>query len=264
MHYADKGTKKRGAGRWRYLVSDYRRLHPDAPPCFWIYPDFEELALRFVRELDWSRILNDGRLAEDHALEREVDSLKGQVGDLAQKIQRIVEAIQSTTKPPAALVTQLQILETDHSTLEEELKRKSAEVEAHRKAIADFSGETEKIKTLALKPNDIETRLRLREELRRKIKRIDLFPKGLTREWQNSEYRVRINSGHKVFSMTFRNGITRWVVCIGTKAEALTLLQVGEGEAMRWMIPPLQDGTNTWTNDGPLPPDVLSWARSPV
>ena len=263
MRFVNKGTKKRGNDRWKYLTSDHRRTHPDSPRLSWSYTHFEEHVLQFLQELDWASIAQGNGAAQNNAAEDELSALSEQIRTLTSSIDRVIKAIESTSQAPNALVTRLQSLEDERRNAEAKLNEKRDAFEKRRQTAIEISREAGLLKGLASNPKDLATRLRLRDEIRRKVARIDLFPKGLQRQWRNSEYHVRINSADRTFAITFKNGITRWVLCIGDRPESLTLQQLGEGEKMVWMIGPIRDGVVNWASGGPPPPNVLAAFGSP-
>jgi DNA invertase Pin-like site-specific DNA recombinase len=264
MRFVDKGTASRGNGRWKYLKSDYQRLHPDARSCYWRYDKFEQLFLRFIRELNWQSILDEGKNTEAHTEEDEVGALEDRDRVLQRAAARILDAIETSPEAPAVLVERLHSLETEKEVVKSELTQKRGALERRRRAESEISREENDFKALVVNASDFETRFRLREEIRRKIARIEMFPHGLQREWRNAEYHVSIDSAEPVFSIQFHNGVRRWVVTLGDRPEALTIQQVGEGEEMSWHLNPSPDGTRTWTDGQPVPAEVLNAFSLPL
>lgn len=262
MRFVDKGTRKRGEGKWKYLVSDRRRTHPSAPPCTWKYPHFENLFLRFVHELDWKRVLSEGEESGATGDDEELASIVSEVQSLRDGVEKVLAAIQTTSDPPAALVKRLGQLETDLSEAEGRLALKEEDFKIRRQAIEEFENNATRLKQLALKATDREGRIRLRDEIHRKIARIDLYPRGLRREWQGPDYRVRINSAEPLLAVTFSNAVTRWVITIGNRPEALAFQEVGTGASRTLVIAPTPDGTRKWSGRDPLPPELEAWTES--
>jgi len=163
MHYSSKGS-----GALLRLVS--YAAPGQQRSCY--YEDFEAALLTFFDSLDWRSVLG---VAESEGLrraEQEVSACKANIVELEQRIERITDLLIDT--PSSALKTKLidaeSKLESERATLVvaeralEETSRKNADMLSAPPAF------------LALyRTEDIQTRAKLRDEIRKKVQRIDML-----------------------------------------------------------------------------------------
>lgn len=177
MRFVDKGP--RGKGKWKYLVSDHARVAPGSAKSTWNYLDFESLFLRFVREIDWSVISDFSERGEIEELEIQSGSLFHEETKAKEALNNVVEAIeaghgiQALVIRASELESKLQILTEQGLLVQKRLGLLRAE-----RSLA----EREKLNVYQLiqRLRDPTSRLRLREEIRSKVEKVDLFPRGLT------------------------------------------------------------------------------------
>ena len=77
-----------------------------------------------------------------------------------------------------------------------------------------LSDSVENLKSWADRAEDVDVRRRLRDEIRRRVRRIDLFPNGFKKLWilPRPGFDLRFSTAKlSVFRVTFVNGVARWV-----------------------------------------------------
>jgi hypothetical protein len=123
------------------------------------------------------------------------------------------------------VIDRIQELEDKLSHSKSELTEAKRQVSQAEEAGRMESSEIYAIQALARDPENLEVRYRLREELRRKIRRIDLFPNGFWNEGRpglGSEIRIKLGRGaeweslevpaaKRAIKVCFSNGAFRWI-----------------------------------------------------
>jgi DNA invertase Pin-like site-specific DNA recombinase len=204
----DKDGKREG--RWRYLVSDFGRMQKKVTAVSWRYEWFEAWFLDYVCRLDWQVISAEKASAADLEQKTLLAQKRAELENIEQSLNRLVKLAASTDKVPTTLLSEMTNLEVRKHIAEKDLlksEREDQATEARRNGLND-SGD--KIKKLISSGNP-EARLRLREEIRRKIHRIDVYPRGASDALLASEH--YISPGSPCFNLTFTNGSTRFVLC---------------------------------------------------
>jgi hypothetical protein len=143
--------------------------------------DFESLFLRFVREIDWSVISSVSKSGEIEEIEKQLGLICHEETKAKEALTNVVKAIEAG-HGIQALVIRARELEANVEILSEKrvLIQKSLESLQAERALA----EREKLNVYQLieRLRDPASRLKLREEIRSKVRRIDLFPRGLTQD----------------------------------------------------------------------------------
>ncbi len=216
MRFVDKGTAKRGRGKWKYLVSDARRLNASAKRVSWNYADFERLFLRYA-ELDWN---NAVRGNDDDAV---LNQLADKIEDLTTQIDELKEAEENLADACER--------SKQNEVLVRRLNKKTGEREGKESERALIIAESERcvarkhehidINKLIQNNNSEETRLALRSEIQKEVERVLLFPDGFRRV-RGTDPDVNmdiVESPDRAFEIHFRNGKNR--VVLADEDEAL-------------------------------------------
>jgi hypothetical protein len=136
-------------------------------------------------------------------------------------LARFVKLVATTDQPPESIVSEMAKLEAEkvaEKVAELELARELDALTSRRASLTEASTE---FKFLIAK-GDMPSRLRLREELRRRIDRIDIFPNGADKAKHFPDEPVRDAPGMPAFKTTFSNGATRWMFCSSRNPEGAT------------------------------------------
>jgi len=212
--------------RFYYLVSDYQRLNPDAKAVSWRYDWFEKWFLDYISGLDWQAITREEVPIEQTGIEKKLAKIQAKLDDLNIKLARLSKLAKSTDEPPATIIVEMTALEAEKTTeqkAELELAKELDALTARRAALMEASTEFKKL----IVKGDETARARLREEIRRRISRIDVFPKGASAEHLKDEPVKALDM--PCFKITFSNGAIRWVFCHSRKpdGDAAAILDSG-------------------------------------
>jgi hypothetical protein len=183
MIFCDKGVDKRrknAHGNSKYLRSSRVQAEPDSLPSTWNYCEFEHIFLRVIGEIDWLRLQQQRHPAELVQLEHELTTLDAEISKISTQIERILLAIaEEAGHAPLAPMAAIRQLECQKAVKQAFASTKQKELRTLQEGNANFAANLDSFKQLAATatdPRNIELRLRLREEIRRKVRRIDLYP----------------------------------------------------------------------------------------
>lgn len=200
-------------GRWHYLSSDFARLSEGAKARSWRYEWFESWFLNFVCELDWGTVVRQQVPQAELEMASRIATLTNRRDELSQSLERLITLAATTSNPPKRLLEEMVTIEGQKLDVESKLKAVQSEADETAARRNSMNDSVEQIKQLAAK-GDPTSRLRLREELRRKINRITVYcdgvPKALTEGMLDAP-------GWVGFQVTFVNGVERLVLCPGKK-----------------------------------------------
>lgn len=183
---------------WQYITPPFKAKNQRG----WNYTDFERVFLLHCRLLDWSEVFGDSVKAEVAKAYREVELAKAEITSIDTLIARYTEVVANApdVKP---LVDKLRSLAAARVTAQKSL---GLLFDAHQTAIhreEALDSDTARIQTLATSKLDTpDTRLRLREEIRRAVHRIDV----------NFTKRV----AGRLMMVSYTNGATRIIRPNGT------------------------------------------------
>jgi DNA invertase Pin-like site-specific DNA recombinase len=227
-----KGKDAQDYKRYYYLVSDYQRLHPDAKAISWRYEWFEKWFLDYVTGLDWRSITQEKSPIAELGLEKKLAAAQKILDDLGLKLGRLAKLAQSTDHPPASILDDMNKLECAmiaEKNKELELAKELEVLVLRRVALTEAATEFKDL----IAAGDSPARMRLREEIRRRISRIDVYPNGAEPEHLKGEP-VTQAPGMPAFKISFTNGATRWVFCDSKRP-------VADGAAVLTGPPPATD-----------------------
>jgi DNA invertase Pin-like site-specific DNA recombinase len=226
------GSKKyESSKRLYYLVSDYARLGlaNKQTATSWRYDWFEALFLDFIVRLDWSAIAQEATPVEEARTRTELAAQQAKIEDYQRQIKRLGDVLATTDQAaPQSILARISKLEKAMSEASDELvtiAKQAAIFEAQRMVMRE-SGD--KIKAF-VKAGDHESRLRLREEIRRKIVRIDVFANGVPEKLMADLPFTA--PGRPTFKITFANQAFQWVFNDSKKPTANPiLLEIGDDQ----------------------------------
>jgi len=210
-------SRRSGRGAYRsgerlyYLISDFGRVAKEdkAKASSWRYDWFQAIFLEYIVGLNWAEVAQEAAPAEEAKTRTRLAAQKGKLDDTERQLKRLADLLATTDQTaPQTLLNRMAALEKEAATGRETLitiAKEAATYEAKRAVILE-SGE--KIRAL-VKNGDYDSRLRLREEIRRKIDRIDVYATGVP-EAIMSEQPLSA-PGWPAFRITFANGTERWV-----------------------------------------------------
>jgi hypothetical protein len=164
MHYANKGKKDRP----RLITdTDKSELRHSVG-----YEEFEITFLHFLDQLDWTSILDVAESADLQFTEKEIVEFAETIANLERQIEKLTDLLIDT--PSTSLKQRL--LDAEKRLQDEQAARSAAESKLAdlRKRHSDLLDSWVVFSKLGL-ATDIETRAKLREEIRRKVRRIEMW-----------------------------------------------------------------------------------------
>lgn len=209
-----KATPDKPAQRWYYLVSDYGRLKKGQQSSSWRYDWFEKWFLDYLIRIDWSVIAAEEKSAADLELETQLAARREALSGIQGKLKRLAEFISSSDRTPKTILSEITTLEDEEGRTRSALitlEKRAKNASLRRAAMTESAN---KIRRL-VDDGDGDSRLRLREEIRRRIQRVDVFPDGARKQDLQGEPVQAPDS--PAFKVTFTNGAYRWVFCTGRK-----------------------------------------------
>lgn len=195
MVFVDKGKSPKGG---QYLVCDNARRKRGCEYHSIRYDEVERVLLDYCRGLNVQDVLpDDGERNSRLAGLRDVlTGIEGKLSEVRQKVENLTDQIAVTNNPKARALYEAKLnahLETE-TTLEQDRRRAEQELAEATRATDDAD---ERIKSLAelherlRRDGDgsVDLRLRLRAELKRLIKVVNIFPvavpeKGSLERWE--------------------------------------------------------------------------------
>jgi len=196
--------------RYYYLVSDYKRMNPDAKAVSWRYDWFETWFLNFITGLDWNSIVSTELPIKETEADKALAAVQVRLAGINLELARLVKFVAATDKPPATILTAMEKLEAEKAAQknrEIELAKELESMVIRRNALTEAATEFKNLIT----NGDGPSRLRLREEIRRRISRIDIFPNGADKSHLKGE--PVSAPGWPAFKISFINGAVRWQFC---------------------------------------------------
>jgi hypothetical protein len=183
--------------RGKELVTDSYRVgkRPHRIP----YPRFEKAFLRFLDELDVHSILGTSDSDDLRTAEKDVADTEAAIALSQERIDKMVNLLLDTPSDAlkAKLIAEEQALKKARADLSA-AQEKANNVRATHRDLLDKSVVYSKL----AKATDVVTRARLREEIRRKVQRVDIHFKG----YGERGFRADI---------TFVNGAVKKIVAVG-------------------------------------------------
>ncbi|MDT4967417.1 MAG: hypothetical protein QOJ64_2154 [Acidobacteriota bacterium] len=197
IKYTDKGNKSQD-GKYRYLYSDEPSPKQQRRSKGWDYTEFERLFLKHIREINWNKVAGKEDVATVQRLKITIADAKEAIKRSDAKIENLLAAIE-TGENVALLNPRLSAAQKEKSEKLNLLERSEEALQAQDRKRKDIKGN--RLAVLAQK-GDYATRLRLRAELKKVIKRIELFRQGMAgvRGYYTHEPACRIiyQNGHEM------------------------------------------------------------------
>lgn len=156
------------------------------------------------------------------------------------ELGRLIKLAKSSDGTPTTLLQEMHRLETELAAPQSAAIQ--TELEIVTIAVKDASARTtgDLIRTLAAARDD-RSLLRVRREIRDKVERIDVFPRGTTPDATSGSGG---SSGQPCFRVRFVNGVERWVICSHRKPCSRWLSEVrdaaGTDRSRQSRLVPLQ------------------------
>ena len=205
MHYDDKG--KRDRPRLRTNSKDVNASTPNSVT----YANFEKAFLSWLDALDWSTVIDVADTESIRKSEEKIAELRLSIGRSEAQIQILVDALVNLSSPALALNERLLKLESQIETDKAQLEDSQAQLLEAKYKNRDLTDQAILFTALSA-TKDLATRARLRQEIRRKVARIDFW----FRRDRKTPHLVP-DSKNDLFPfarVTFTNGQERYIVLV--------------------------------------------------
>jgi hypothetical protein len=193
-----------------YLVSDYARLGTRNKSVSWRYSWLEGWVLDYLTHLDWSAVSQEKVRTDQATLEAQRTGLREKSAQTQAELIRLLNLAKSSDLPPETLLQEMQRLDKEQKLRFSAVAELEARIEAITAKQALVSAERRQIEELA-QAGDVRSRLRLREAIRKQVRRIEVFPQGV--EQRQLGHDSGTHSDLPCFRMIFFNAVVRWVNC---------------------------------------------------
>ncbi|HYG33744.1 MAG TPA: recombinase family protein, partial [Clostridia bacterium] len=200
-------------GEWAYVVSDHRRVHPEAAIFTWRYVHLEKLVLNYLADLDWSS-LTSSRDNELRKLRVDLEAKDAQAADLGRQLKRLVE-LAKAAGDVQELAREITELTARREAVQDEAKIIRQQILAKK----DFNTEdvATLIRSLAADRKNTDNRKKLRETIRNQVSRIELFRKLPERcckalEGKKPNPKLANLKAARCVRLVFRNDAERWII----------------------------------------------------
>jgi DNA invertase Pin-like site-specific DNA recombinase len=206
MHYGDKGKRDRPR-----LTTNSKEINGSTPNSV-VYVDFEEPFLHWLGAVDWSTVVDAADTEGIRKIEEEIASLNLSITRTREKSQRLTDYLLTLANPAATINERLLKLQDEEAGFKKELENAEARLAEAESKYRDFTDETLDIEALS-QTKDVATRARIRQEIRRKVARIDFwfYPDKHTPALVHEEEdlfpfaRVRFTNGEERFIVLLSN-----------------------------------------------------------
>ena len=237
MQYKNKGSRKTDPDKWRYLVSDAKRF--GKPGSTIRYATFETAFLRYVRHLDWQEVFHEGKPDEKlKELDNQRVVCEGNLGALNTRLKKLLRAIEDEDSPPKIILARIQELESEREALTVTLREMTSRQHMEQMQMRHARADGKALAVLIENAGDYDTRLRLREEIKRKVKRIRVFGKFKAASIPDRGMRPNPNPS---FEIEFVNGVTRHVNLEDFQSTDVRYALETHGEQIPWCNEPAEE-----------------------
>jgi len=184
MAYLDKGPGPKGG---KYLVCDRaRRRAKDCCKASVRYPEFENLVLTYCKGLRPQDILNDNNDTERILLQNEFEGKTGELNSIRKEIENIADTIARTSDQRVRDIFEKRMSEKldERDKLTQILSHLKQQIDTLSRSFEetqltlDSLNELFRVFTKAKDQKLIDTRLKVKSELRKLIRKIDIYPEG--------------------------------------------------------------------------------------
>ena len=189
--------------KWTYMVSDRSRTHPDEVRTHLHYGRFEKVFLGFVTELDWATMATKAAPSQVAAA---VQSKSAELKEIEKRLHRLVKLAEDSDNPPPDILERIAARRIEAQSTQSELARLEDRLGNESLASDEVYAAAEELRAMAGK-GDFESRIRLKEQIRRLVEKIDVFPWGVS-----GLEGLTQTEGYPTFRIKFRAGLTKWIL----------------------------------------------------
>jgi DNA invertase Pin-like site-specific DNA recombinase len=168
MHYSDGGKRDRPR-----LITNSKDIIGATPNSI-IYADFEEPFLYWLVAVDWNTIIDPVDTEGLKVIEEEIASLNLSIDRTRAKSERLTDYLLTLPNPAATLNDRLLKLQDEEAAFQTELKSTEARLDEATSKHKDLTDEFVDFEAIS-QTRDFATRSRIRQDIRRKVARIDFW-----------------------------------------------------------------------------------------
>jgi DNA invertase Pin-like site-specific DNA recombinase len=210
-------------GEWAYVVSDHRRVFPEAPIFSWPYLDLERLVLNYLADMDWSSLTTE-QTNEVRQMKKDLEVKEARAAECGRQLKRLVEAVKNAGTNIPEFNTEIREI----TLRREQLQAEANMIQQQILAKGDFNGERAAalVKKLAADRADVPNRQKLRQAIRDQIKRVELFrqlpdqlAQGLNLRANKSGQKFQKLAQARCVRIAFRNEAERWILDSGDETK---------------------------------------------
>lgn len=225
MVYSNKDSKK---GKWRYLVSDHAKRKLGSKSFSWPYEKFETEILINLTNLDLGNVL---KLDADKCrkIAQDLDARRGEMESVQGRINELSLELQESSQSVKTLIAVVKTMELKYDRLEKEVRELEDE-QMRLKAGNNYQNYLELLGQFAARNTDPDIRVRLKTEIRSKVKQIRVFGHGPPAG--EDVYRFE---NWRYFEMDLHNGLR---VASQREKEFLDIGNLSEAIARQLQSPP--------------------------
>jgi len=192
--------------RWEYLTSSDRSKFKQRTLK---YAPFKEAILSLLNDIDWQSLID----VSNPELQKELAEVEALIGKNEARLSRYNRMLDLDDEPPELLLNKIKIAEQEAKDLDLQRERLLSRTASSQ----SLSG----IPTITVNQTVRESNIRLREELCRRIERIDITF-GATVLTTPCVKDVQSGTGKIVAKLTFANGAVKWAIIDKDRAVLLS------------------------------------------
>jgi DNA invertase Pin-like site-specific DNA recombinase len=206
-------------GKWQYLVSDAARRGTGGNYISWTYKDFETSFLTFMNELDFKSLTVTGRDDKQANLYAVIARQNEELEKTQKQLNRLVDIIKSSDTPPDSILEEITKHEADKRRISGQIGESESQLENLNNISESFKTNGYELKHLIQsKYNDVDFRFKLRNAIREKVSKIEVFaggpPTHLAQFFETSFVKDECTDRRtRFFIVYFKNGAFRAVMC---------------------------------------------------
>jgi hypothetical protein len=183
MAFVDKGPAPKGG---QYLVCDRARRGLDCCRAFIKYGELEQLVLTHCKGLRPRNILNENDDTTIALLKGELDGKAGELNSINTELENISDSVSTTPDKRVRAMLENQMAERfdRQASLKQQMDHIKQQIDTLSRSFEDTQLTLDSLKELLVFLNTTETkkrievRLKVRNEIRKLISRIDVYPAG--------------------------------------------------------------------------------------
>ncbi len=198
---------------WTYLVCSNSKSRLGCKERSWNYKNFEKDFVEFIRELDFAKVNTATDSTSISKLQSEVAAAEGELTDIEKKLAKLVNIIFGSDNPPKTILNAIATLEEENIAKEAAAAKAQEKLDVEQSQINNFKRSNGDLQDIIAACHDIDKRFKIQQEIRDKIKRIDVYSKErvFVVTFANNAQRVVLPEGsdYQTFRKLFESGVIK-------------------------------------------------------